>query len=449
MTFEEFKTAVINTAKENNLTEYEIYYTESTGLSVSVFKQEIKEYTNENSLGVCFKCIIDGKTGYAATENISEEDAVGMVVRAIDNAKSIENDEICFIHKKGDTYAILPELDESNPSGKELTQAAFTIQNSAYAADKRVIDGTRSTSGHASVKYALINSNGLDLSNEASFDYGVSLVILEEGDEKYNAFEVQTVSDITKANLEDIAKKAVKNGVETIGAKEISSGKYKAILNNEVMYTLLETYSSVFYGEAAQKGLSLLKGKEGEMIASELITITDDPMSKDAPVMRTFDDEGVATFKKNVIENGKLCTLLYNLKSANTAGVKSTGNGSKASYTSPVGTSPFSFSINPGDTSEEELCKLVGDGVMITSISGLHAGANPITGDFSLLSEGFTISEGKKAAPIKNFTISGNFFSLLKDIKVLGSDFKYSAAMEYSRFGSPSVMLDEISVAGK
>lgn len=449
MTFEEFKKAVIDAAKENNLTDYEIYYTESSGLSVSVFKQEIKEYTNESSLGVCFKCIIDEKTGYAATENISENDAKDMVSRAIANAKSIENDEICFIHKKGDTYASQPEVNKCNPSGKELTQAAFAIQNAAYAADKRVIDGTRSSSGHAYVKYALINSNGLDLSNEAAFDYGVSLVILEEGDEKYNAYKVEGYEDIMKADLDDLAKKAVKNGAETIGAEEIPSGKYKAILNNEVMYTLLETYSSVFYAEAAQKGLSLLNGKEGEVIASELITITDDPMSNDAPIKRTFDDEGVATVKKNVVENGKLCTLLYNLKSANTANVKSTGNGSKASYTSPVGTSPFSFSINPGETSEEDLCKLVGEGVMITSISGLHAGANPITGDFSLLSEGFKIENGKKAAPIKNFTISGNFFSLLKDVKVLGSDFEYSASMECSRFGSPSVMLDEISIAGK
>ncbi len=448
MTFEEFKSAVINAAKDNKLEDYEIYYSESSGTSVEVFKEEIKEYATDSSLGVCFKCIVDGKTGYAATENISEDDALRIVANAIDNARSIENDELSFIHKKGDEYAHLPAMDKYVPTGKELTAAAFAIQKASYAADERVVDGTQSDAAHVEVKYALINSNGLDLMDEASFDYAVSMAIVEDGGEKYDGFEVKSL-DIRKLDAEAVAKEAVKKAVSTIGAGDVATGKYKGILKNEVMYTFLSTYSQVFFGEAAQKGLSLLKGKEGEAVAAPFITLTDDPMEESAKVKRTFDGEGVATFKKNVIENGVLRTLLYNLKSANTAGVKSTGNGSKASYTSPVSTSTYSFYINAGDKSEEELCEMVGDGVMVTSISGLHAGANAITGDFSLLSEGFLIKDGKKGAPIKNFTISGNFFSLLKDIKVLGSDFKFSSSMGATRCGSPSVLLDEINVAGK
>lgn len=449
MNFEDFKQAVITAAQEKQLSDYEIYYSTSSGLDVSIFKREVKEYSTSSSLGVCFRCIINGKTGYAATENISAEDAKSIVERAIENAGSIENEEKTFIHGKGDTYAQLEPVVDTNPSGKKLTALALVLQDTIYAADSRVTDGTESVVGHEKVAYALYNSNGLDLKDEAVFSYAVGEVIVEADGEKYSAFAVEKIDD-DNPDLKKIADKAVEDAVATIGADSLPSGKYKGILNNEVMYTFLSTYASVFYAEAAQKGMSLLKGKEGEQIAADFVTLTDDPLESTANIKRTFDGEGVATFKKNVIENGKLKTLLYNLKSANTAGVRSTGNGSKASYTSPVGTSIYSFYINPGNTSEEELCAMVGDGVMVTSISGLHAGANAVTGDFSLLSEGFLIKDGKKAAPIKNFTISGNFFSLLKDIKVLGSDFKFSSSsMGSARCGSPSALFEEIAIAGK
>ena len=107
------------------------------------------------------------------------------------------------------------------------------------------------------------------------------------------------------------------------------------------MATLLMTYSSVFSAEAAQKGMSLLNGKEGEKIAADFVTIVDDPMYHDNVIKWTFDGEGVATYAKNVVEDGVLVTLLHNLKTAAKAGVKSTGNAGRPSYA-------FTFSLLPG-----------------------------------------------------------------------------------------------------
>ncbi len=82
-----------------------------------------------------------------------------------------------------------------------------------------------------------------------------------------------------------------------------------------------------------------------------------------------------------------------------------------------------------------------GEGLYVTEVSGLHAGANPVTGDFSLSSKGFQIQDGKKGAPVKNFTVSGNFFSLLRQMEQTGSDLDFVN-------GTPSVLVREISVAG-
>ena len=94
-----------------------------------------------------------------------------------------------------------------------------------------------------------------------------------------------------------------------------------------------------------QKGLSLLKDKEGEIIAADIVNLVDDPHLEDGLASVSFDDEGVATLKTYLIKNGKLNSLLHNLKTANKAGVKSTGNGFKSSYASPISVSPCALPV--------------------------------------------------------------------------------------------------------
>ena len=212
------------------------------------------------------------------------------------------------------------------------------------------------------------------------------------------------------------------------------------------MCLLLGTYSGIFSSEAAQKGLSRLANAEGEQIAAEIVTLVDDPFHKDNPMPINFDAEGSPTHKKNVIENGKLCTLLYNLKTAAVAGKKTTGNASKAGYDGTVAVRPFTLYLENGSISEEELLRQVGNGVYITSLGGLHAGANAISGDFSLQSSGFMIEGGKKAGYVKSFTVAGNFYDLLKNITALASNLKMPGM---GRLGSPSVLVEGLSIAGK
>ncbi len=247
----------------------------------------------------------------------------------------------------------------------------------------------------------------------------------------------------------------MEDAVSGIGACSVASGSYTVVFSNKTMATLLQTFSSVFSAESAQKGLSLLKGKEGEKIAADFITIVDDPMYHGNVIKRTFDGEGVAAYAKNVVENGVLATLLHNLKTAANAGVKSTGNAGRPSYASVIGVSPFTFYIQPAGEADggkrnvpkvpEDLLRKAGEGIYVTELMGLHAGANAVTGDFSLSAKGFLITEGAKGAPVKNFTVSGNFFELLKKVEILGEDLDFI----FGQFGSPSVLVRDMSVAGK
>ena len=157
-----------------------------------------------------------------------------------------------------------------------------------------------------------------------------------------------------------------------------------------------------------------------------------------------FDAEGSPTHKKCVIENGKLNTLLYNLKTAAVAGKKTTGNASKAGYDAAVAVRPFTMYLENGDLTEEELLAKAGNGVYITDLNGLHAGADPISGDFSLLAGGWLRKEGK-LQPVEQITVAGNFYELLKQVQTVGSDLDFPG----SSVGSPSVYVGEMPVAGQ
>ena len=242
---------------------------------------------------------------------------------------------------------------------------------------------------------------------------------------------------------------AVDGALSKIGAGSVPTGKYSLVFDGNQMRSLLSVFSSAFSARAVLDGMSRLKGMEGQVIASEIVTITDDPQREGNSVGTNFDAEGVATHRKAVVENGVLTTLLHNRETALAMGKETTANASKAGYSSPIGVRPYSFAIEPGDKSRDELFELVGDGIYITSIQGLHAGANPVSGDFSLQSAGFMIRGGKKCEAVKSFTVAGNFFDLLKNISALGNKLEKGIGGGFTEFASPDVFVPDMSVAGK
>lgn len=448
MTYQEFKKAVIAVSEKRQVSDYELYYTESETTSLETYRQEIKEYSTVSSAGVCYRCIAEGRTGSASTENMTAGEAEALVLRALENAGSIESGEPALLHKKGDAYAALPPAAEKTPTGAELAEAALALQREMYAADGRVTDGTQSFVDYVKESYALCNSNGLDLQDTVSYAVCMGDALIPDGGDMYDG-----TSGIKEGRLEDFdmkkfAAEAVEDAVSGIGADSVPSGKYAVVFTGHAFSQLLTTFDSVFSAEMTQKGMSLLADREGEKIAADIVTVTDDPLYRDSPVRRTFDGEGVAAYSKNVIEDGVLKTLLHNLSTAAKAGVKSTGNAMKTSYASTVGVGPVNFYLKPVEGTGEELRKAAENGICIKVLSGLHAGANAVTGDFSLLAEGFLFENGARKAPVKNITVSGNFFDVLKRIEKVGTDLEFIRA-EGGRCGSPSVLVRDMTIAGK
>ncbi len=446
MNFDKIISTIKAEAERLGVTDYELYYMSEESLSVETLKDEISGFASGVSGGLSFRCSINSRMGYASTELLDTAEVEGLVSRAVENAKNTEKEDTVGIFAGSPSYESVNCPAYSPADAASLKALALDIQSAVYSASDKIADGTQSAAVSASLVIRLYNSHGLSLENTTGVGIAYAMPVVRDGEESQENFEMsELTSDLSPA---DIAKKAVDKALAKLGSSEIPTGKYNVIIDAPSMRSILSAFSSAFSAKNAQLGLSLLAGKEGEAVASEAVTITDDPMRVGVSMQTPFDAEGVAAHRKAVVEKGVLKTLLHNLETAKKAGVESTGNASRGGYSSPIGISPYAFCIEAGDYSHDGLLELAADGVYITEVKGLHAGANAVTGDFSIESAGFLIENGKLTRPVKSFTVAGNFFDLLKNIDALSDTVEVGIGGSFTRFGSPDVLIRNMSIAG-
>ena len=445
--FEPLKEAARRAAEALGITEYELYFIESGSISAETYRDELSAFSSSVGGNLFFRCVVDGKMGYAATQQMDADEVAALVSRAVENSRISEKDEkaIIFGGAKPEDYGKIEEHDFTMPSAAEIKDMAMDCRNVLYAADSMVSDGTECGASAGESTIRLYNSKGLDLSNHVGNTAAYMYAVLDDKNEKVYDFDAE-YNCFAALDKQALADKIVGSARAKFGAGRVKTGKYNIVFDTKQASNILDTFVSVFYAEYAQKGMSLLKGKVGEKIAADIVTIADDPFYPGNTMQISFDGEGVPTRTKNVVEKGELKTLLYNLSSAEKDGVESTGNASRSG--SSIATKPYTFYMKPGELSREELFIKAGDGIYVTEMKGFHAGANAVTGDFSIESAGFLIEGGKLTRPVKSLTIAGNFFDLLKQIEALGREIDLRAPA-YSRVAAPDMLIPQLSVAGE
>lgn len=450
MTYQEFKEAVILAAKEQNVTEYELYYSSEQTLQMRSYKEDIDSFSSSESGGVCFRCIVNGKAGYAATELFTKEAAEKLVGAAAANAGSIETEDPVLLKEAGDTYPEAHDTNQPELSAACLKELTLKTQKQLMQENDKVTDASQVMTIYEKNERAIMNSKGLDLVHTGHMGVLYASAVLEDQGEMYEGDQfILDASGMQDIDYEKLASGVVDTAFSKIGAEVAESGKYTCVFSGKVMASLLQTFGSVFSLETAQKGLSLLKGKEGSQIASEVLTLTDDPFLEGSCMQYPFDAEGTATYKKNVIENGQFMTFLSNLTTAAKENQNSTGNAGREGYASPIGIAPTNFYVQPGSLSFDKLLEQVGEGLYITDLNGLHAGANPLTGDFSLAADGYRIRDGKKMGAVHHITVSDNFYGLLKKIRAVADTLEFGFPSGQSLYASPAVSIQDLSIAGK
>lgn len=427
----------------------EACYSQSESFEVQVKDGEIYQYNVSDGGGLGFRALVNGRMGYASTQ-ILDEDAVDLLVDgALENAAIVESEDRQFLFPGSDRY---PELDLYDArldalSAAEKIDMAKRLEKLTLERDARITQAEDCAVFYERSETGIVNTLGLDVSEKSNLLGGYTVAVARDGDRVNTGFKLFFAMKPEDIDLEKTARAAADEALAGLDAAQVASDGYRVLLRNDVAATLLATFSGVFSAENAQRGLSRLKDREGESVAAACLTLMDDPHRPDSAASVPFDGEGVATFPKAVIEGGVLKTLLHNLKTAHKQGVETTANASRPGYAASVGVAPSNFCIVPGGADFDAMLERLGDGLLITELQGMHAGANPITGDFSLAAKGFEVRGGKLAGAVNQITVAGNFYELLKDVEAVGSDFEFQAPGA-SCFGSPSLLVKRLSVAG-
>ena len=438
MNMDMIRNAVAEAAKQFGAEEYELTITDKENTGVEALKKEISSVSYSRTGSMVVRCVVGGKSGYAASELVTPEAAAQIVETACDNATIVDDADQVGLFPGSEHYETSTDAATQLPDTDSLKERALQLQELAYAASDKIIDGTQSFVSGMNIVQDVMNSAGLQLHYETGLVYQGLMAAVKDGEEASDDF---ALTDISKKTVQETVDKAVSGALSKLGADTVPSGKYNIIMDSSTVESLLHTYASVFSARSAYMKTSLLAGKEGEMIASENVTLIDDPFYPEKFGHCPFDGEGVAVYTKNVIENGRLNTLLYNRMYAKLLGRETTGNAADATHIEPKG-----LYFAPGTLTNAELLKKLGDGIYLTSLQGLHAGANVQSGDFSLQADGFLVKDGEKVSPIKNFTVADNFDQLLKKVDAISSEVKFGMG---SDFGSPEILFTDVAVSGK
>ncbi|MBM7094398.1 TldD/PmbA family protein [Bacillus sp. H-16] len=445
-----FKERLFKAGSKAGFEEMELYYVNGEKFSTKVYENEVDSYTVANDGGLSFRGLIDGQMGYAYTEKIDETSIDLLVQEAKENLGILDTEDREDLFEGSSSYpqldlyaekleqitpqekiAFLKELEKACKDQSEKVSSVNYCMLQSFASEKRIA-----------------NSKGLDVQNKGNAVYVFVSVVVKEKEDIKSAQTLKVSRDFSKFDAGKIAEEVVAEALSYLGAEPVKSGQYPVIFKNKAAASLFQTFVGSFSAENVQKGKSRLAGKLGEKVAGENITVIDNPHDEKRFSSRSFDSEGVPTKPLNVIENGVLQTFLHNRKTAKKDGVSPTGHASKASYKGTIGISPSNMTIKAGKKSYDDLISESQEAVVITDLQGLHSGANPISGDFSLAAHGYLVKAGKIVRPVNQITVAGNFFTLLQQMEEVGSDLEIELPSGGS-IGSPSLKVANLSIGGK
>ncbi len=435
MTFEQAKDYLVSQARARSV-DVEVLANAQRRLSVSMHDGRIAELTHATQGGVGVRAVIDGKVGYASTESLDEESLTWVLDEAIENAALQAGEGAVML--EGRALGRHDLLGEGLSAPVEQKVAGIKSLEAGLRADARV-DAIAFASYAETETQAVIGSTlGADGGYRNGYAYYAASPVMKRGDSTKQGWDVDFSKEFHALDPGRTTQSILRRVGRHLGATPLPTGRYRAYFESEVTGALLGLLLYSLSGKTLAEGKSRLAGKLGARIASDLVSIVDDPTLPDGPASRPFDAEGTPARRTEIVSRGVLRSFLHNSDTARRTGQPNTGHASR-SYASTLGVAPSNFMLETGAGVE------LTDGVIVTDLMGVHAGANPITGDASLQGLGLRV-EGGETRPVENFALSFNLFSLLERIDEIGAESKWLPMSNLVR--APMIALDDLSFSG-
>lgn len=441
---------VVDRARKQGADVAEAVVSEGSHLSAKVRlgQPELVEEAGSRALGV--RVMIGQQVAVSYTSDLTEQGVERFVEDAIELARLSQPDETAG---PPDPSALSsrdqhPDLSLYDPSVHDVDAAqalehAKKSEGAAFEADERITNSEGASFTRASGAKALVTSGGFSGVTRGTYaSLSVHPVADDEDGKKRSGYYWTARRHLDQLLPdEDVGREATRRTVAKLGAQKVETQECPVVFDPDVGRSIVGLLAGCINGGAIWRRSSYLLEREGERVASDLVTIVDDPLIERAPGSRPFDGEGLASRRNVVVEKGILETFIMDTYSARKLGKESTASATRGA-SGGVSASVTNFVLQPGEMTPEELIASTKRGLYVTEMMGF--GFNAVTGDFSRGAAGFWIENGEKTFPVSEVTISLNLDDMLKGIDAVADDLDLRTSVV-----APTFRIRSMTLAGR
>jgi len=441
----------VELAKRAGADDAEVIVRDASELTAKIRLGEPELVQEAGSRALGLRVLRGGRRAVTYTSDLRREALEALCAESVTLADFAEVDELALPPDPAQLASRVPELELYDPEVAEVDAAwalrqAIACEAAARKHDRRVSNSEGATWSRVVGASAFATSGGFVGGYRGSYASLVAEPLADDATDPGNPKKRNgywwTASRYLRelAAAEAVGIEAARRTVATLGSRKVATQDCAIVFDPEVARSIVGMVFSVANGSAFWRKSSYLVGKEGEVVASPLVTIVDDPLLPRAPGSRPFDGDGLPTRKNPVIERGVLCPVLCDVYCARKLGRASTGSAARSVGGNP-GPTTSNLIMQAGSMSRQELLRSTQRGLYVTNLMGF--GFNPVTGDFSRGAQGFWIENGELTFPVSEVTIAANFEEILKRIDAVADDLELRSAT-----AAPTFRVSHMTLAG-
>lgn len=439
--FEELVDFALDHARKLGATDAGAEASEGCGLSVSVRKGELEnvERNRDKSLGITV--YIGSQRGNASTSDFSRPAIERTVQAAYDIARFTAQDPVAGLPETDDVAPLdaQPDLDLFHPwavTSEQAAQLALRCERAAFDTDRRITNSEGAGVSAQQSHFFSAHTHGFR-GGYASSRHSISVApIAGRGDEmQRDAWYSSMRSAAELASPEAVGRYAAERALARLKSRKIPTRECPVLFESPLAAGLLGAYVQATSGGSLYRKSTFLLDSLGKQVFADHLDVLEDPFVPRGKGSAAFDEEGVRTKARKVVDAGRVEGYFLSSYSARKLGMKTTGNAGGSHNLSLT-----SRRTQPGDDLPEMLRKL-GTGLFVIELMG--QGVNYVTGDYSRGASGFWVENGEIAFPVQEITIAGNLRTMFQGIEAVGAD-----VYNYGAKTVGSILVNRMKVAG-
>ena len=446
----DFGNRAVNITMKRGADEAEVFLSSTSNTSVGIERGQIVRRVKMIDQGLGIRVAYKKAIGFSYTNILNEENVKGTATKAFHAARASPPDENWVSLPSPKRFSVTENIYDKkliDLSADELVNTASVMLNAAENYDKRVFPFGGGAETLLATR-AVVNSHGVEAYDQGTYIECSLATIAREAEEVTPMCFEFNMERVYKVDPEWVGREAARQAVSSLKAKKIESGTFPVIFAQPAFQALLYyTLINSVKADYVQRERSALRGKIGEKIASELVTVFDDGLLNGGLQTWRFDGEGVPSQRTPIVERGVLRHYLYDNYTAKREGVESTGNamrGGLASYASTPLLEATNFTFASGNKSPEEIISEVDDGLLVHGVQGAHS-SNPESGEFSVVATpAWKIERGSVTCAVRGAMLAGVIFDVLKGVSALGNNVR-----KIGYLVAPWIRVENVKVIGK